>query len=220
MSQDKPRQSEESYIPPSTTPDNPTAGESYTPPPSKERAPSTDDPKATDMASANTPDPETANPQVNANAAAEPKAKKPAAKEGGAKPAGKAAKKEKPPAVEDKPFAEFIEEHYIPALKDAFANQGINDLQVSLENQKVPIGGLTSEECPQVIGRWMGGERQFSVYFPDEDIKGSRAFSCAERANQPSTLEPFLIDERKIDLDLLVFYVVQRLNAQKWLNRN
>ncbi|MGB3208973.1 MAG: DUF2996 domain-containing protein, partial [Crinalium sp.] len=37
---------------------------------------------------------------------------------------------------------------------------------------------------------------------------------------KPSTLEPFLIDERKVTLDLMVFGVIQRLNAQKWLVRN
>jgi hypothetical protein len=66
----------------------------------------------------------------------------------------------------------------------------------------------------------MNGRRQFNIYFPAEDIKGPRAFSCFEGSSQPSTLEPFLIDERKIDLDLLVFYVVQRLNGQKWLGPN
>jgi len=33
-------------------------------------------------------------------------------------------------------------------------------------------------------------------------------------------LEPFLIDERKVTLDLMVFGVMQRLNGQKWLERN
>jgi hypothetical protein len=29
-----------------------------------------------------------------------------------------------------------------------------------------------------------------------------------------------MIDERKVTLDLIVFYTMQRLNAQKWLARN
>jgi len=37
---------------------------------------------------------------------------------------------------------------------------------------------------------------------------------------QGDRLEPFLIDERKAPLDLLVFGVIQRLNAQKWLQAN
>jgi hypothetical protein len=29
-----------------------------------------------------------------------------------------------------------------------------------------------------------------------------------------------MIDERRVTLDLMVFYTVQRLNGQKWLARN
>lgn len=161
-------------------------------------------------------------PEEKTKASAEPKAKPPgkAAKAADAKPAA-AAKKAKPPAVEDKPFAEFIEQDYIPALKTALAEKGIEDLQIAWSKQKVTLPGFTSEESwAQVKGDWLGGSRHFRVYFPTEDIKGPRAFSCFERVSQPSTLEPFLIDERKIDLDGLVFYVVQRLTAQKWVTRN
>jgi hypothetical protein len=231
MSKDKPRL-EEASKKPTTPPANPAAGESVTPPAAKEQAPSINDPKATDMATANTPDPEAANPSQNANAAAEPKAKQPAAKaaakppgkaakEADAKPEAAAAKKAKPPAVEDKPFAEFIEQDYIPALKSALAQKGIEDLEIAWSKQKVTMPGFTSDEnWAQVKGDWLNGERHFRVYFPTEDIKGPRAFTCFERVTQPSTLEPFLIDERKIDLDGLVFYVVQRLTAQKWVTRN
>ncbi|MCT7975802.1 DUF2996 domain-containing protein [Laspinema olomoucense] len=232
MSPDQPN-SEEASKNPTTPPPNPTAGESVTPPASKQQAPSIDEPQATDMPTANTPDPASANPQENPNAAAEPKAKQPAGKGGAAKPPGKAAKakdgepeaagakKAKAPAVEDKPFVEFIEQDYIPALKAALAQKGIEDLQIAWSKQKVTMPGFTSDETwAQVKGDWLGSQRHFRVYFPTEDIKGPRAFSCFEQVSQPSTLEPFLIDERKIDLDGLVFYVVQRLTAQKWLTRN
>lgn len=232
MSPDKPKPEEASKNPP-TPPANPTAGESVTPPASKQQAPSVNEPEATDMPTANKPDPASANPEENPNGAAEPKAKQPAAKAGAAKPPGKAAKagdakpeaaaakKAKPPALEDKPFAEFIEQDYIPALKTALAQKGIEDLQIAWSKQKVTMPGFTSEESwAQVKGDWLDGSRHFRVYFPTEDIKGPRAFSCFERVSQPSTLEPFLIDERKIDLDGLVFYVVQRLTAQKWVTRN
>lgn len=233
MSPDKPKPAEASNNPPTTPPANPTAGESVTPTVSKEMAPSIDEPEATNMPTANTPDPASANPEGNPNAAAEPKAKQPAAKAGAAKPPGKAAKgedakpeaaaakKAKAPALEDKPFAEFIEQDYIPALKTALAQKGIEDLEIGWSKQKVTLPGFTSDESwAQVKGDWLGGARHFRVYFPTEDIKGPRAFSCFERVSQPSTLEPFLIDERKIDLDGLVFYVVQRLTAQKWVTRN
>jgi len=90
-----------------------------------------------------------------------------------------------------------------------------------LEKQKIPVIGYAQEpECWQIVGNWDKGLRQFRVYFIKDDIQGQRAFSFAENGGKPSTLEPFLIDDRKITLDLLVFGVVQRLNAQKWLVRN
>jgi Protein of unknown function (DUF2996) len=183
----------------------------------EEHAPSTDSPEATDIPTANAPDPKAANPEDNPNAAkpaaASPKGEKPAA--------AKAAKKEKAPSVEDKPFVEFIEQDYLPALQKAIAQKGVQDLQVSFAKQKLPIAGFESaEECWQIIGSWSEiGKRQFNLYFPDEDIQGKKGFSCNE-GKKPSTLESFLIDERKITLDLLVFGLVQRLDGQKWLGRN
>jgi len=38
--------------------------------------------------------------------------------------------KEKAPAVEDKPFAEFVQQDYLPALKTAFAKQGVQNLEL------------------------------------------------------------------------------------------
>ncbi|QHG15707.1 DUF2996 domain-containing protein [Nostoc sp. ATCC 53789] len=192
----------------------------------EENAPSTDSPEATDLPTANAPDPNaakpTATPPKREKPAAAAKAavgEKPAATE--EKPAAKAAKKEKAPSVEDKPFVEFIEQDYLPALQKAIAQQGVQDLQVSFAKQKVPITGFESaEECWQIIGSWKEiGLRQFNLYFPEEDIQGKKGFSCNE-GKKPSTLESFLIDERKITLDLLVFGLVQRLDGQKWLGIN
>lgn len=141
---------------------------------------------------------------------------------GEATPAAKkpAAKKEKPPAVEDKPFLDFMQQDYLPALEKAIANEGVRDLELKFAKQKFPFRGMEGlGECWQVIGSWQNGDRQFQVYFPDETIQGKKAFSCNE-GKVPSTLESFLIDERKITLDLLVFGTVRRLNGQKWLGRN
>jgi hypothetical protein len=130
-------------------------------------------------------------------------------------------KKEKPPALESKPFTDFIQQDYLPALGQALADKGITDLKIDLERAKIPVTGFeTAPECSQVIGHWSGGQRQFNVYFIDDNIQGQRAISCHDRGNKSSTIEPFLIDERKITLDLLVSGVVLRLNSQKWLMRN
>ena len=151
------------------------------------------------------------------------RAKPSAEKKTDAKPAAKAAKakKAKPPKLEDKPFSEFIQEHYLPALKEAMAKEGIENVDLSFVEQKVPIEGANSNEpCWQVVGKWQNGNRQFNIYFPDGDIKGQKAFSYATYGNNPSTIESFMIDERRVNLELLVMYTLQRLNAQKWLTRN
>jgi len=104
------------------------------------------------------------------------------------KPAAKA-KKEKPPAVEDKPFSEFMEGHYVPALETALQEQGIEDLELQFVKGKFPPSLKIAEECPQVKGSWLGGRRQFTVYFPGEDIKGPKFFSwAADGAPVPALL--------------------------------
>lgn len=216
---------------------NPQAGESGTPAESIEHAPSSDVPEATDFPSANAPDPKAVNPDVNPNAVGDKPTSvgepgdttsqtsvqertKSAKDETDKKPAAKA-KKEKPPAPEDKPFNEFIQQEYLPALKSAFAKEGVEDVEVTFVKDKIQIPGLSQNDaCWQVAGSWKQGQRRFNIYFPGEDINKQKAFSCATNAAKPSTLESFMIDERKVTLDLIVFYTMQRLNAQKWLARN
>lgn len=150
--------------------------------------------------------------------AEESKDKKSAAKPASSKAKGK---KEKPPALEDKPFQEFISEHFVPNLKETLMNQGVSDLDLSFEKRPIPIKGFEQgEEYWQVIGRWQGGQRTFFLVFQEENIKGSKFYGAADNGAHPTTLESFMIDERRVNLDLMVFYVVQRLNGQKWLARN
>ncbi|MEM9771033.1 MAG: DUF2996 domain-containing protein [Cyanobacteria bacterium P01_D01_bin.73] len=145
-----------------------------------------------------------------ADAKKEAAAKKPAAK-----------KKAKPPKLEDKPFEEFVKEHYLPELEKALVAQGMDDLTLSFAKEPVAVGGLPGAGlCSQVIGNWFSGDREFRVYFPKDDIKGIKTFSYAETGSSSSILESFLIDERKVTLDLLVSGVVLRLQAQKWIGRN
>lgn len=174
-----------------------------------------------------TPTPDSEVPPVVAEVAENPKpeakAKPPAkakpAAEGGEKPA--ATKKIKEPAIEDKPFTEFIEQHFMPALKDALAKKGISDLDLSFKKDQLPIAGLsTNEQYWQVKGNLEVGTRQFNIYFFDEDINGKKAFSYAVNGLKPSTLESFMIDEKRAPLDLLLLYTMQRLNAQKWFSGN
>ena len=146
---------------------------------------------------------------------------KPEAKAAAAKGKSAAPKKPKEPALEDKPFTEFVTEHFIPTLKAALVKQGLEDIELTFTQEKLPIVGMSSTESYwQLIGKWQQGQRQFNLYFLEENIKGQKAFSYATNGVQPSILESFMIDERKVTLDLLLLYTLQRLNGQKWLVRN
>lgn len=135
-----------------------------------------------------------------------------------------AQKKEKPPKLEDKPFNEFMEQHYLPSLKEAMAKEGIDDLSVEFAKRKIEVMGQSdAEPYWQVQGQWEEageGQRQFNIAFIDEDITGPKIFTLATNGATPSTVEQFMGDERRITLDLMVLYTLQRLNGQKWLTRN
>lgn len=129
------------------------------------------------------------------------------------------AKKVKPPALEDKPFTEFMEQHFTPTLKTALEKQGLQDIRLDFVKAKIPVRGFESNpECWQVVGNLQN--RQFSLYFFEENINGQKAFSCTIDNEKPSTIESFMIDERKASLDLMVLFALKRLNGQKWLARN
>ncbi len=136
----------------------------------------------------------------------------------------KPAKAKKASGGADKPFESFIQEDYIPALKTGLEEQGITGIELSYSKGAIAVKGFSQyPPCSQVMGRWNSGykqPRQFNIYFFDDDINGQKGFSYSESTSPASTLESFRIDERKSDLGLLVFWTLQRLNAQKWLARN
>ncbi|MBE9011674.1 DUF2996 domain-containing protein [Pseudanabaenaceae cyanobacterium LEGE 13415] len=186
----------------------------------KENISSESEPTATTIPSANAPDPTAVNDGDNPNAA-KPKAGKPE-KDTPTDEAIKPAKK-KAPGVEDKPFGDFITQDYLPALKQGLEKLGTRSLELHFEKRKIPIKGYAqAPECWQVIGKWQPSYKQlreFNIYFFEENINALKGFSCAEGDNF-STMESFLIDERKVSLTLLVFGAIQRLNGQKWLTLN
>ncbi|MGF1570114.1 MAG: DUF2996 domain-containing protein [Nodosilinea sp.] len=159
-----------------------------------------------------TPKPST--PDTSAPVAAPKAADKPAA-------AKAASKKEKPPALEDKTFTEFIQQDFLPSLETALKDEGIDDLQLALDQQPLGVFGV-NDPTPywQVKGRWRGGARQFNIVFSKDDISSPKYFYFADKGAQPSTIEQFMGDERRINLGLMVLYTLQRLNGQKWLTRN
>lgn len=165
------------------------------------------------------PTTEAANPDKPARA---PKAKPET--EAGDKPAkaapDKAAKKEKPPALEDKPFQEFINQDFLPGLTQMLAKVGIPDVKLDFAKRRLPIAALGEGEYWQVMGHFKGDQRQFSIIFSKEDIQAAKFFTWADNGAQPTIIESFMIDERKVNLDLLLLYTAQRLNGQKWLVMN
>ena len=122
----------------------------------------------------------------------------------------------KPPKPEDKPFKEFINEEFIPSLKQSLVKRGVESNSIELiEAQRPVVGG----KCSMVYGQIDHG-RRFWLSFSEEKITSLKNISLAERGSEPFLLESFLIDEKKTTLALLVSRLLQRLNGQKWLDAN
>ena len=135
-----------------------------------------------------------------------------AAPEAASKPAPKA----KPPAPEDKPFGEFVPQLLLPALVKEIQSYGGPEPELSFEQGPMPVVGTT---CSMVRGSLPGG-RRFWLCFTADNLSAPKIITVAEAGAEPSLLESFLIDEKKITLALLVSRLVQRLNGQKWLGPN
>ena len=134
-----------------------------------------------------------------------------------AKPAeATAAKPAKPPAPEDKPFADFVPNLLIPAIAKEIEAYGGPACSLSFEQGPMPVVG---SPCWMVIGALPQG-RRFWLCFTSDTINAAKTIAVAEAGVEPSLLESFLIDEKKMSLALLVSRLVQRLNGQKWLGAN
>ena len=120
------------------------------------------------------------------------------------------------PKPEDKPFAEFIPQLFLPALAKEIQSYGGPAPELRLEQGQMPVVG---EPCWQVVGQ-LPGEHRFWVCFTTDNIQSPKTIAVAEAGANPSLLESFLIDEKKTTLALLVSRTVQRLNGQKWLGPN
>lgn len=132
----------------------------------------------------------------------------------GAKPA--AAAKPKAPALEAMPFADFIPQHLLPALAKECQAYGGPAPELRFEQGPMPVVGV---DCWLVKGDLPGG-RAFWLCFTADNLDSAKMIALAEAGAQPSLLESFLIDEKKMTLPLLVSRLVQRLNGQKWLGPN
>ncbi|MGQ9838155.1 MAG: DUF2996 domain-containing protein [Cyanobacteriota bacterium] len=148
------------------------------------------------------PTPQTSVPE-EAAAQEPPRANGAAPESNAAEAPPKAAGKKAAKVKEEKPFEQVITEDVIPAAVAAFQKRGVEDLQLRLEGKTL-------------LGSLAGGKKQFSVLFAEKSLNGRKFFSCATEGSPASTIESFMIDERRVDVNLLVFYLVQRLYAQQW----
>ena len=129
-----------------------------------------------------------------------------------AKPAKPAPK----PKPEDKPFANFIQEELLPTLTKSLTARDQAPISLTLvEGERPVVGG----QCWMVQGE-LPSERRFWLCFEADAITSGKTIALAESGSDPSLLESFLIDEKRINLALLESRLLQRLNGQKWFGGN
>lgn len=164
------------------------------------------------------PSPEPQSGVTPAGAAEAPPAKAEPAKAESAKaePAKAAPAKAKEPAPEDQPFERFVPDLLLPAIARECQSYGGPAPELALVQGAMPVVGA---DCWMVQGQ-LPGARRFWLCFTQPNIQSAKTVALAEPGAEPSLLESFLIDERKMTLALLVSRLVQRLNGQKWLGPN
>ena len=118
--------------------------------------------------------------------------------------------------IEKKPFQEFINNHLIPALKEEIDNRGLEINNINLTNTNRPIAG---DKC-WVINCEIKDTCNFWLSFEKDDIGSLKSISLSKPNQQPSIIESFLIDEKRITLKLIISRVLQRLNGQKLIGVN
>ncbi|KAL3850498.1 hypothetical protein ACJIZ3_012380 [Penstemon smallii] len=118
--------------------------------------------------------------------------------------AAAAAAKPKPAAKAPvKALPELMEEDVIPSLKATLeAQQDLSELELSFKENTLE-GSFLKNDIPYT----------FWAFFPD-GINGPKGFSLSSYGSGVSTVEPFLVDEKKPTAKHVVFWVEKRLAAQ------
>ena len=123
-------------------------------------------------------------------------------------------KKEIP--IEKKPFKEFISVHLLPSIIHEFKERGFEVNDINLKNTLRPIAG---DKC-WVIYCEIKDICNFWLSFEKEDISSLKSISLCKFNQKPSVIESFLIDEKRITLQLIISRILQRLNGQKLIGIN
>ncbi|XP_022728348.1 uncharacterized protein LOC111283927 isoform X2 [Durio zibethinus] len=143
--------------------------------------------------------------EAKPSAAAETKAAAAGGKEE-VKAAPKAAPARPKPAAKApaKPLPELMVEDVIPSLKTILeAQDDLSAIELSFQDNKLE-GSFLKKGCPY----------SFWAFFPSGVLTGPKGFSLSSYGSGASTVEPFLVDEKKITAKHLVFWVEKRLAAQ------
>nr|ACU13186.1 unknown [Glycine max] len=121
------------------------------------------------------------------------------------KEAPKAEPAKKPPAkAPAKPLPQMMEEDVIPSLKSIFeAQEDFSNIELVFKDNKLEGSFLKK-----------GNPYSFWAFFPTGNLIGPKGFSLSSNNSGASTVEPFLIDEKKITARHIIFWVKKRLAAQ------
>ncbi|KAJ8498158.1 hypothetical protein OPV22_008710 [Ensete ventricosum] len=110
-------------------------------------------------------------------------------------------KPKKPPV---KPLPEMMEEEVIPSLKECLeVQEDVSEIEISFQDNRLQ-GSFQKKGIPY----------SFWAFFPNGVLTGPKGFSLSSYGSGVSTVEPFLIDEKRINAKLVVFWVKKRLAAQ------
>ncbi|MBA0844519.1 hypothetical protein Goarm_005809 [Gossypium armourianum] len=110
-------------------------------------------------------------------------------------------KRPKPAA---KSLPELMWEDVIPPLKTILESQHhLSQIQLSFQDNKLEGSFLKN-----------GWPYSFWAFFPNGELTGPKGFSLCSYGWGASTVEPFLVDEKKITAKHVVFWVEKRLAAQ------
>ncbi|KAB1220788.1 hypothetical protein CJ030_MR3G027887 [Morella rubra] len=103
-----------------------------------------------------------------------------------------------------KPLPQMMEDDVIPPLKAILeAQPDISELELSFQDNRLEGSFLKK-----------GNSYTFWAFFPSGVLSGPKGFSLSSYGSEASTVEPFLIDEKKITANHVVFWVEKRLAAQ------
>ncbi|KAF8014750.1 hypothetical protein BT93_H0525 [Corymbia citriodora subsp. variegata] len=103
-----------------------------------------------------------------------------------------------------KPLPQLMEEEVIPPLLEILQSQDeLSEIELSYQDNRLE-GSFLKE----------GNRYSFWAFFPTGDLTGPKGFSLSSYGSEASTVEPFLVDEKRVTGKQVVFWVEKRLAAQ------